>query len=79
MIDCDQVFVLLAVSPLEDLLAADADRVTKHLEKCTDCTNFVAAYDAVAAMVRKALDVEVDDRLQAELDAAVMQALRLEA
>jgi len=75
MSTCDAVLDLLTEAPPDDLPADERAVVEAHLAKCEDCSAFVAAYDSVADMVRSALEVTVDDALQAELDAAVWAAL----
>jgi anti-sigma factor RsiW len=72
---CDAVLDLLTEAPREDLPVDQRAVVEAHLAECDDCSDFVAAYDSVADMVRSALEVTVDDALQAELDAAVWAAL----
>lgn len=72
---CDVVLDLLTEAPAEDLPPADRAVVNAHLEECPTCAAYVAAYDSVGDMVRSALEVTVDDALQAELDAAVWAAL----
>lgn len=49
--------------------------VEAHLAVCPDCEEFARTYSAVGGLVRSALEVEVDDALQAELDAAIFGAL----
>jgi hypothetical protein len=79
MMNCQEVMDLLMEQPLEDLADEPKAGVQTHLDVCGPCDGFVESFNAVAPMVRKALEVEVDDALQAELDAAVMEALRREA
>lgn len=76
MLSCSRVEALLLESPLSDLPAPVAQAVRAHCAVCASCDDFVAAYDAVAPMVRSALEVEIDAELQAQLDAAVMAAIR---
>lgn len=49
--------------------------VERHLAECPMCAEFVRTYSAVGGLVRSALEVEVDESLQAELDAAIFGAL----
>ena len=58
-----------------DLSDEECSRVEQHLAGCADCADLVRTYTAVGSLVRTALDVEVDDALQAELDAAIFAAL----
>ena len=58
-----------------DLSDAECTRLEQHLGGCADCAELVRIYSAVGSLVRTALDVEVDDTLQAELDAAIFEAL----
>lgn len=75
MLNCDEVLAYVSESPVEDLPPEVQEAVFEHLEVCPDCRTFMAAYDSVAPMVRSALEVEVDEALQAELDAAVLEAI----
>jgi len=49
--------------------------VEQHLALCPDCAEFTRTYSAVGGLVRSALELEVDDALQAELDAAIFGAI----
>ena len=72
---CDELAMRLFDYVEGDLFEAELTRVEQHLADCADCAELVRTYSAVGSLVRTALDVEVDDALQAELDAAIFAAL----
>lgn len=76
MLSCAEVFDLFKDQDVADLPEDLRRQVQEHLDVCPDCAMLVASVHAVAPMVRQALELEVTDELQAELDAAVMDALR---
>lgn len=72
---CDELAMRLFDYVEADLSEVEVTRVEQHLAACTDCAELVRTYSAVGSLVRTALDVEVDETLQAELDAAIFEAL----
>ena len=72
---CEQVQAHVFDFVEGDLSEALHDAVRAHLDRCPPCTEFVRTYSAVGGLVRSAMEVEVDDALQAELDAAIFAAL----
>ena len=72
---CEQVAVLVFDFVEGDLPDAQHERIAAHLSGCAECAEFVRTYSAVGGLVRGAMEVEVDDQLQAELDAAIFGAL----
>lgn len=79
MMDCAALMDRLMEQDVEDLPEEEQAHARAHLEYCGDCAAFVRTLHAVAPMVRDAMELQVDDTLQAELDAAVMEALRKQA
>lgn len=76
MLTCEALLDQLMDQDVGDLPEADQVHARAHLEGCPRCAAFVRSLHAVTPMVRHALELSVDDALQAELDAAVMAALR---
>jgi hypothetical protein len=79
MLTCEALMDLLMEQDVEDLPDAEQDDARGHLDACGGCAAFVRSLHAVTPMVKDAMELTVDDALQAELDAAVMAALRREA
>lgn len=76
MLTCEALMDQLMDKDVDDLPAEEQDRARTHLDACGTCSTFVRTLHAVTPMVRDAMELTVDDALQAELDAAVMEALR---
>lgn len=72
---CEQVAVLVFDFVEGELSPEEHGLVAAHLSRCSACAEFVRTYSAVGGLVREAMEVEVDDGLQAELDAAIFDAL----
>jgi hypothetical protein len=76
MLSCAEVYALFQQHDVADLPEAERRAVQTHLALCGPCDLFVESVHAVAPMVRQALELEVSDALQTELDAAVMDAIK---
>lgn len=73
---CEDITEVLLEYELGELDDSAAARVHAHLETCPKCQAFTKTYTAVQDMVKGALAVEVSESLQAELDAALLDAIR---
>jgi hypothetical protein len=79
MLTCAELMDLLMEQDIDDLPPEPRAAAESHLAGCGGCAAFVRSLHAVTPMVRDAMELEVDPALQAELDAAVMEALRKQA
>jgi len=79
MLTCEAMMALLMEQGVEDLPAGEREVAMAHMDACGPCAAFMRTLQAVTPMVKDAMHLTVDDALQAELDAAVMEALRREA
>ncbi len=75
MLSCHQVSELLFDYVENDIDDQTAAQVEAHLAGCPDCQRFVEEYAQVRGLVRDGLELQVDDALQSELDAAVFAAI----
>lgn len=75
MLTCAEVTDLLLDLELGALPTELRVEVELHREGCEQCTHFMSTYQAVGPLVRGALEVPLPDRLQAELERSVMEAL----
>ncbi len=75
VLTCEEVAARLFDFVEGELEDQDHILMEQHLAVCPDCKEFVRTYSAVGQLVRSAMEVEVDDTLQAELDAAIFGAL----
>lgn len=73
---CEDITEVLLEVELGELDEDAAARVHAHLESCPKCQAFAKTYTAVQDMVKESLAVEVSEALQAELDAALLDAIR---
>ena len=72
---CDEIAEGL-LDFVEGDLSADAnEQFEAQVRGCDYCTDLLRTYTAVGGLVRAAMDVTVDEDLQAELDAALFKAL----
>lgn len=76
MIDCTEVAVRLMDYAMDDLGDAARDEVDQHLAACPECARLVDEYRAVSEMVHDAYLTELSPEQQAELDAAVLEAIK---
>ena len=72
---CEQVAVAVFDFVEGELPDEQHARIAAHLSGCAECAEFVRTYSAVGGLVRGAMEVDVDEQLQAELDAAIFGAL----
>ncbi len=79
MLNCEALMALLMEQGVEDLPDGERERAREHVDACGSCSAFVRTLQAVTPLVKGAMELTVDDALQAELDAAVMEVLRREA
>lgn len=74
-LSCEEVAARLFDFVEGELSDEEHALVEEHLGMCPDCAEYTRTYSAVGGLVRSALELEVDDALQAELDAAIFGAL----
>lgn len=76
MIDCSDIAVRLMDYAMDDLHHEARDEIQLHLAACPECTRMVEEYQAVSHMVHDAFLTELTPEQQAELDAAVLEAVK---
>jgi anti-sigma factor RsiW len=79
MLTCAHLTDRLLDYELGELDAPLRGEIEAHLSECPTCANFHQTYRVVSPLVQHALEVRVDDALQAELEAACLALVQQRA